>query len=89
MEIAGVDFSGAKTDDRTWVTTGTLEGDVLSLEDCRPVGREGLSQMLLPMPAGPVAPADLDRTPDQRVPASPIGAALDRVARWEAGITLA
>jgi hypothetical protein len=26
---------------------------------------------------------------DQRVPASPIGAALDLVARWEAGITLA
>ena len=29
------------------------------------------------LPAGPVAPADLDHAPVQNVPASPIGAALD------------
>ncbi len=51
------------------------------------VPAEALAKSVGRMPAGPVAPADLDRTPDQRVPASPIGAALDRVARWEAGIT--
>ncbi len=31
-------------------------------------------------------PADLDRASEPRVPASPIGAALDLVARWKAGI---
>ena len=58
MEIAGVDFSGAKTDDRTWVTTGTLEGESLTLGDCRPVGRGELSQMLLAMPEDSVAALD-------------------------------
>ncbi len=58
MEIAGVDFSGAKTDDRTWLTTGKLEGEALTLDDCRPVGRDELSQMLLAMPAGSVAALD-------------------------------
>ena len=55
MDIAGVDFSGAKTDDRTWITTGTLEGSALTLDDCRPIGRDELSQMLLAMPEGSVA----------------------------------
>lgn len=58
MMIAGVDFSGAKTDDRTWVATGTLESDALTLDDCRPVSRVKLSQMLLAMPAGSVAALD-------------------------------
>ena len=58
MMVAGVDFSGAKTDDRTWVATGTLDGDTLTLDDCRPVGRDELSQMLLAMPAGSVAALD-------------------------------
>ena len=58
MEIAGVDFSGAKTDDRTWVTTGTLKGDALTLGDCRPVGRDELSQLLLALPEDSVAALD-------------------------------
>ena len=58
MKIAGVDFSGAKTDDRTWVAAGALEGDALTLGDCRPVGRDELSQVLLAMPAGSVAALD-------------------------------
>ncbi len=35
------------------------------------------------LPAGPVAPADLDHAPGQKVPASPIGAALDLLRRFE------
>ena len=58
MKISGVDFSGAKTDDRTWVSTGRLETNVLTLDDCRPVGRDDLSQMLLAMPEGSVAALD-------------------------------
>ncbi len=50
---------------------------------------EALAKSVGRLPAGPVAPADLDRAPGRRVPASPIGAALDLVARWKAGITLA
>ncbi len=35
------------------------------------------------LPAGPVVPAELDRAPGQKVPASPIGAALDLVKSFE------
>ncbi len=35
------------------------------------------------LPASPVAPADLDQAPGQKVPASPIGAALDLLQRFE------
>ncbi len=35
------------------------------------------------LPAGPVAPVDLDHAPGQKVPASPIGAALDLVSAFE------
>ena len=35
------------------------------------------------LPAGPVVPADLDQTPGQKVPASPIAAALDLVCAFQ------
>ena len=35
------------------------------------------------LPAGPVAPAGLDHVPVQNVPASPIGAALDLLRRFD------
>ena len=35
------------------------------------------------LPAGPVAPAGLDHAPGQKVPASPIGAALDLLQGFE------
>ena len=37
------------------------------------------------LPAGPVAPVNLDHAPSQKVPASPIGAALDLVSTFERG----
>ena len=58
MEIAGVDFSGAKTDDRTWVTRGRLDGHVLDLFDCHPVPRAQLAELLLRLPQGSVAALD-------------------------------
>ncbi len=35
------------------------------------------------LPAGPVAPVDLDHAPGRKVPASPIGAALDLLLSFE------
>ena len=58
MEIVGVDFSGAKTDDRTWVAQGTLEHGSLTLQDCRPVPRASLAELLLSLPGGSVAALD-------------------------------
>ena len=58
MEIAGVDFSGAKTDNRTWVTSGRLEGSILDLADCRAVPRARLAELLLELPEGSVAALD-------------------------------
>ena len=39
MEILGVDFSGARPDNNTWVARGWLDGRELVLESCRPVSR--------------------------------------------------
>ena len=58
MEIAGVDFSGAKTDDRTWVARGRLDGHVLTLRECKPVTRVQLAELLLGLPQGSVAALD-------------------------------
>ena len=58
MEIAGVDFSGAKTDDHTWMASGHLEGRVLDLGDCRPVTRAQRAQLLLRLPQNSVAALD-------------------------------
>ncbi len=44
---------------------------------------EALARSVGRLPAGPVAPADLDHAPGQKVPASPIGAALDLVRLFE------
>ena len=58
MEILGVDFSGAKTDDRTWVASGVLDGAGLRLYDIQPVTRAGLAEMVLGMPGDSVAALD-------------------------------
>ncbi len=47
------------------------------------VAGEALARSVGRLPAGPVAPADLDHAPGQKVPASPIGAALDLLRRFE------
>ncbi len=44
---------------------------------------EALARSVGRLPAGPVAPADLDHAPGRKVPASPIGAALDLLRRFE------
>ena len=44
---------------------------------------EALARSVGRLPAGPVAPVELDHVPGQKVPASPIGAALDLLRRFE------
>ena len=34
MTVAGVDFSANATDNTTWITTATLQGDVLEIVSC-------------------------------------------------------
>ena len=58
MEILGVDFSGARPDNNTWVARGRLEGRVLVLESCGPVSRSQLSGLLETLPAEAVAALD-------------------------------
>ena len=58
MEILGVDFSGAKTDDRTWVASGVLDSAGLRLYDSQPVTRAGLAEMLLGIAGDSVAALD-------------------------------
>ncbi len=58
LQILGVDFSGAKTDDRTWVAQGALSAGILALHDCAPMGRAKLSETLSSLPGGSVAALD-------------------------------
>ena len=44
---------------------------------------EALARSVGRLPAGPVTPADLDHAPGRKVPASPIGAALDLITAFE------
>ena len=56
MQILGVDFSGAQTDRNTWLARGSLWGNTLSLESCRPVSRAELTDELAKC-AGPTVAA--------------------------------
>ena len=58
MEIVGVDFSGARPDNNTWVAQGRLDGRGLVLDSCRAVSRSQLSCLLEDLPGGAVASLD-------------------------------
>ncbi len=47
------------------------------------VSAAALAKSVGRLPAGPVAPVDLDHAPGQKVPASPIGAALDLLRHFD------
>jgi hypothetical protein len=58
LEIVGVDFSGARSDNRTWVARGRLDGRSLELRSCAPVRRAELEEVLLSLPGDAVAALD-------------------------------
>jgi hypothetical protein len=58
LDIVGVDFSGARSDDRTWVAGGRLDGRCLVLRSCAPVRRAELEEVLLSLPGDAVAALD-------------------------------
>jgi predicted nuclease with RNAse H fold len=58
LEIVGVDFSGARSDDRTWIARGRLDGLSLVLRSCAPARRSELEEVLLSLPGEAVAALD-------------------------------
>ena len=58
MEIIGVDFSGAKSDQHTWLARGFLDNGALELCDCRPISRAQLTGLLAGLPDEAVAALD-------------------------------
>lgn len=58
MDIVGVDFSGARSDDRTWTARGHLDGRCLVLHRCEAVSRAQLEELLLSLPGDAVAALD-------------------------------
>jgi ribonucleoside-diphosphate reductase alpha chain len=58
---------------------------VISLGLQHDLPAEALAKSVGRLPASPIAPADLDKTPDHQVSASPIGAALDLLCRLGQG----
>lgn len=58
MEIVGVDFSGAKADNNTWVAQGFLDDEGLTVSVCRPMRRAMLEELLTTLPGSAVAALD-------------------------------
>ena len=58
MRIIGVDFSGARADRNTWVAEGELNGNVLTIENCRPITRVDLTNELAGLSEPTVAAMD-------------------------------
>ena len=76
MKILGVDYSGAKTDDRTWMASGFLDQGSLVLQDCRSVRRAELAEMLVSLDQGSVAALDF-----------PYSVPKDFAHFWQPGVT--
>ena len=92
--IATVGFDPGSGQPRELFLTAGKEGSLLNamLADAavvisvalqHGVPGEALARSVGRLPAGPVAPVELDHAPGQKVPASPIGAALDLVSSFE------
>ena len=58
MEILGVDFSGAKSDQNTWLARGSFGDAGLLLDSCSPVSRQELTDTLATLDSGAVAALD-------------------------------
>ena len=58
MRVIGVDYSGAKKESSTWAAQGTLDGDLLVLEQCACIKRAALTELLVETPAPMVAAMD-------------------------------
>jgi hypothetical protein len=58
VNIIGVDFSGARLDQNTWLARGWLDGEVLVLSECRPVTRSQLTGLLADATGPAVAALD-------------------------------
>ncbi|MDA0733505.1 MAG: DUF429 domain-containing protein [Chloroflexi bacterium] len=56
--IIGVDFSGAKSDQNTWITQGIAEGKTLRLTECQPKSRAELTRLLADAASPTVAALD-------------------------------
>ncbi|HEU0021752.1 MAG TPA: DUF429 domain-containing protein [Dehalococcoidia bacterium] len=46
MNIIGVDFSGARSDQNTWMAQGMADGPTLTLAECQPITRDALTDLL-------------------------------------------
>ena len=56
--IVGVDFSGAKADNATWVTLAEQEGNGLRILSCQQMRRADLTELLSSLPSSTVAALD-------------------------------
>jgi len=58
LEVIRVDFSGAISDKGTWIACASMGSKILELEECRPVARAELADILTQDPAPAVAALD-------------------------------
>ncbi len=76
VEIFGVDYSGAKTGQNTWLARGTLNDPALQLEECRPISRPELTALLASQSSPAIAALDF-----------PFGVPQEFAKKWVKGAT--
>ena len=83
MKIFGVDFSGARDDNNTWVAEASVEDGVLTLDSCRPIRRAYLTELLRDAPTPCIAAMDFPFGLPLAFAAYWLGKATSLVDLWE------
>ena len=83
IKIFGVDFSGARDDNNTWVAEASLEGGELTLDSCRPIRRACLTELLVDAPAPCIAAMDFPFGLPLAFAAYWLGSSTSLVDLWE------
>ena len=82
--IVGVDFSGAKADNATWVTQAIVEGTGLRLISSEPMRRVELADLLRSLPSETVAALDFPYSVPQQFAEYWVPDAIDMPQLWQA-----
>ena len=90
MLVIGVDYSGAKTDNNTWISRGTFYENTLTLETCEPITRGNLTSTFSKFDSPTIASLDFPFSVPEQFSKYWCPEAKDMTDLWHAasGITL-
>ena len=90
MLVIGVDYSGAKTDNNTWISRGIFSENTLTIESCEPITRGNLTSTLGKLTLPTIASIDFPFSVPEQFSKFWCPEAKDMTELWHAtsGITL-